>query len=395
MATYKKFTGINNVLAGERLKDTELAEAMNVDIGVDNEIVRREGYVSLSANATYNVWDAPVGTLGTVGVDGDLKNLDTNETLFPSLGHDRVWYLNLPDGRTAFSNGLINGIIGTTGYTTWGVPLPTAVGVFTDVAGSLRPGRYEYLLTYQRISDGVEGGPVYTVPIDVVSGGVVLSGLPVLAGHRLNVYLTSAEGETAYLAGSTMNALFSFTGSNDQLVKECMTQYLRPAPEGTVSALWRARALVAVGKMLFASLPYRFEHFMMKRDVKQFTSNITLIQPVDGGIFVGTETELAFLAGTEFDKLVYNQQVAGPVVLGSGVAADGELVKKAEVNGMPRMASGAAMVCIADRRIVAGFSDGSVERMTEGRYAVPESVTEVAAVFRYHKGVPQYIAVPQ
>ena len=51
------------------------------------------------------------------------------------------------------------------------------------------------------------------------------------------------------------------------------------------------------------------------------------------------------------------------------------------------------MLCIAGRGIVAGFSDGGIARMTEGRYAT--DVTEVAATFRMVNGAPQYLAVPQ
>ena len=47
----------------------------------------------------------------------------------------------------------------------------------------------------------------------------------------------------------------------------------------------------------------------------------------------------------------------------------------------------------AGRGIVAGFSDGGIVRMTEGRYAT--DVTEVAATFRMANGAPQYLAVPQ
>ena len=51
------------------------------------------------------------------------------------------------------------------------------------------------------------------------------------------------------------------------------------------------------------------------------------------------------------------------------------------------------MLCIAGRGIVAGFSDGGIARMTEGRYIT--DVSEVAATFRKVNGIPQYIAVAQ
>lgn len=391
MLTFEKFSGINNVLLSHRLGEDALTVATNVDIGLTGEINRRAGYAETLGTCHKNLHQADGFLLSTVD-GGDLIAMDAaggnRVMLSPSLGPSRVWYCNLPDGRTTFSNGLINGITDGTTATTWGVPVPPSLGALTPVAGELFPGDYQYQLTYVRLADGLEGGSIYSNPEPVPDGGVLLTGLPMLDGHKINVYLTSHNGEQAYLAGSTFTSSFSYLGKNDALVLPCRTDNLRPAPAGTVTAFWRGRVLVAVGPVLYASKTNGWESFDFRRDFKQFSAPITLIQPVDGGVFVGTEQELAFLAGAEFDKLAYVRVLDGPTVLGSGVAVRGELVQRGQGAGQ-----GAAMVCIAGRGIVAGFSDGGIARMTEGRYAT--DVTEVAATFRMVNGAPQYLAVPQ
>jgi len=396
MLTFKEFNGINNVLPAERLIPaprtgiTPLATATNVDVGIDRELRRRSGYSEVLATCHKNLWQADGFMLATVD-GGDLTAIAPNAArtlIYPSLGIARVWYCNLPDGRTTFSNGLICGITDGATATAWGVPTPTALGALTDVAGALYPGDYQYQLTHVRLSDGIEGGPLYSNPIPVASGGIVLTGLPVIAGHKTNVYITGANGDAAFFAGSTVNGAFSYTDTNDKLVMPCRTEFLSPAPAGTVTALWRSRVLIAVGSVLYASRPNQWELFDFRSDFKQFTAPITLVQPVDGGVWVGTEKELAFLAGTEFDKLVYTPKIAGATVLGSGVEVRGELLAQGEGAGQGR-----AMVCIADRVLVSGFSDGDVVRITEGRYET--AVTEVAATFRMVGRIPQYIAVPQ
>ena len=391
MLTFEKFSGINNVLPPHRLGNNALTAATNVDIGLTGEIRRRAGYVQTLDTCHKNLHQADGFILATVD-GGDLVALDSagaNRTmLYPSLGPGRVWYCNLPDGRTTFSNGLINGITDGATATTWGVPVPPGLGALTPVAGALYPGDYQYQITYVRLSDGLEGGPLYSDPTPVPDGGVLLTGLPQLEGHKINVYLTGADGDQAYLAGSTFDGNFSYLGKNDALILPCRTDHLRPAPAGTVTAFWRGRVLVAVGPVLYASKTNAWELFDFRRDFKQFSAPITLVQPVDGGVFVGTEQELAFLGGSEFDKLAYVRVLDGPTVLGSGVAVRGELVQRGQGTGQ-----GAAMLCIAARGIVAGFSDGGIARMTEGRYAT--DVTEVAATFRMTDGAPQYLAVPQ
>ena len=390
MLTFKNFSGINNVLPGHRLPDDAQAVALNVDIGLTGEIKRRQGYSEVLATCHKNIWQAKGFMLATVD-GGDLIAIAPNGTrtfLYFSLGASRVWYCNLPDGRTTWSNGLISGITNGVISQPWGVPIPASLGAVAATSGALFAGDYRYQLTYTRQSGGLESGASLSGGITLeANSGLSLSGLPTLAGHSINVYLSGHNGEGAFYAGSTASSTFSFAGANDALVLPLRTDQLQPAPIGTLAAFWRGRVLTAVGPVLYASKTNGWESFDIRRDFKQFSAPITLIQPVEGGIFVGTTKELVFLAGSEFDKLALNLVVDGAVVLGSGVSVQGESVQRGQGTGQ-----GPAMVCIAARGLVAGFSDGGVSRMTEGRYAT--SVSEVAATFRHVNGIPQYIAIP-
>jgi hypothetical protein len=388
MLTFKGFTGINNVLPTERLKTSELRTAMNVDINIDNQIVRRQGFTVEDPTCHKNLHQADGYMLATC--NGDLKRV-SGSVLYSSLGVDRVWYCNLPDGRTTFSNGLINGITDGVTATPWGVPMPTDLGAVTPIAGELFPGDYRYQLTYVRISDGLEGAPLVSLPITLPDGGIFLSGLPVEDGYRINVYISDHNGGEGFLAGSTDTGLFSYTGTNDALVNPCRTAHTSPAPVGTVTAFWRGRVLVAASDTLWASRTHQHELFDLSRDFKRFPKPITLIQPVDNGLYVGTEGMLYFLAGTEFDKLQQLQVLRGHVVLGSGVSVPGEMIKVDGADG--GIGSGPAMICIVDGAIVAGFNSGQVSRLTEGRYST--DTAEVWATFRVIDGVPQYVAAEQ
>lgn len=387
MLTFKGFSGINNVLPAERLGNDALTVAKNVDIGLTGEITRRAGYARVSETPHRNLYQGCDITLATINA-GDLVNVGSGAVLYPSLGCERVWYLDLPDGRVAFSNELIAGIASASGSTEWGVPIPPSLGAVTEIVGELFDGEYRYQLTYARLSDGAEGGPAYSEPFRLTSGGVFLAGLPVLEGHRINVYLTSRDGMETYLAGTTTTGLFSYTGKNSALVSPCLTDFCEPAPVGRCLAFWRGRTLVAKDNVLYASRSNAWELFDLRRDTKQLLDPITAVVPVDDGVYVGTTKELAFLAGDTWDALAYRRVVDGPVALGSGVPVRGELIKQGEGAGL-----GSAALFIADGRIVAGFNGGGVVRLTEGRYHT--TVTEVFATFRDLGGVPQYVAIPR
>lgn len=390
MRTLQKFSGINNVKPTEELATSDLVEATNIDLDLQGRARRRAGYEQISAVRHGNVWEAAGFTLATRGEDGDLINVDTDTVLVPALGHTRIWYWNLPDGRTLYSNGTAQGIVSAAAATPWGVPMPTALGDALDVVGQLHPGKYQWALTHQRLSDGIEGPPIYSGAgaIDVALGGVSFSSIPVPAGYRTRVYLTSHYGGERYLAGTTTNGFFVFTGKNETLQLRCPTDLMQTPPVGRLVAFWRGRTLVAVGNVLFASRPNAWEIFDLQRDYKQFSAPITLVQPVDGGIWVGTEKELAFLSGPKWDDLVREVKVMGTTVLGSGCSVPGEQIAVGRDRGR-----GDCVVCIADGWLVAGMADGSLVPLTLDRYRA--DVTEVVATFREVDGVPQYIATEQ
>lgn len=388
MLSFEKFSGINNVLPQSRMDDSALVSALDVDIGLTGEISRRGGYSQTSLMCHKNLHQSPLYLLATV--ESDLTAIYPNGdrlVVSESLGMDRVWYCDLPDGRTTFSNGLIHGI--TDGLTSkpWSVPVPESTGALSPSVGSLHAGQYAYYLTYVR-ADGLEGAAAFAAPVQVDSGGVYITGLPVMDGYTINVYLSGHNGEGAYFAGTTATGEFLFGGKNETLVLPCRTLGYSPAPIGTVTAFWRGRVLVAQGSTLWASLPHAPHLFDLRRDFKQMVGAITLIQPVDDGVYVGTDKDLYFLAGTQWDQLVLSAKNLGPVALGSGVTASGSDIKLGQ-----GMGSDTAMLCIADGYVVAGFSSGQAYAMTNNVYRT--TATEFCATFREVDGITQYMAVPQ
>ena len=388
MLTFKGFTGINNMEPSHRLSAGDMIEAVDVDIGLTGEITRRLGFLEDAAGCHKNLHHSGRFLLATDGPrlvaiwpDG------ARHIVHPAIGPERVWFCDLPDGRVTFSNGLVHGVTDGIAGAERSVPTPGSAGHADCAFGELANGQYRYCLTYVRISDMLEGAALESGPISISSGGLRLDGLIALDGHSINVYLSGLDGEGAYLAGTTAGTSFEFAGRNASLVAPCRTLGALPFPVGTITAYWRGRVLTAQGNTLWASRPSA-PHLSDWRDFKQMTARITAIQPVRDGVFIGTQEDLVFLAGESWDQLSYMPSGRGPVVLGSGVSAPGQLIKLD--NGV---GSGPAMVCIAGGEVVAGFSGGRTSSLTEGRYRTP--VLEVCAAFREAAEIPQYMAVPQ
>ncbi len=388
MLTFSGFTGINNVLPERRLSGSDLLVAQNVDIGLTGEISRRGGFTQLSGDCHKNLHQAHGFMLATRGrVLMALYPDGAQSIIHPALGHDRVWYCNLPDGRTTYTNGLIHGVTDGTVGRERSVPAPASLGSDSAVHGALYPGQYRYHLTHVRLADRLEGPAISSEPTAITLGGLRLDGLPQRDGHGVNVYLSGQDGEGAYLAGTATGGSFEFTGNNAQLVLPCRTLGAQPFPVGTITAFWRGRVLVAQGDVLWASRPAA-PHLADWRDFKPLGAAITAIQPVDDGVYVGTTEDLVFLAGTSWEALAHTPTRRGPVVLGSGVAAPGDRLKLGDGAG-----AGAAMLCIAGGEIVAGFAGGQTSSLTGGRYRT--AAREVCATFREVGGIPQYLAAAQ
>jgi hypothetical protein len=387
MRTMQKFSGLNNVVTAQELGGSDLVVASNIDLDLDGRARRRRGYTVAAAVRHSNLWQASSFTLATRGAAGDLASLEANAVLWAAAGHARMSFADLPDGRVLFSNGTVQGIAGAAAATPWGVPVPVSLGLVNAVAGNLYPGKYQWALTNQRLVDGIESAPVYSGAgaVDLTTGGLQFFGIPVLAGHKTNVYLTSHYGGQRFFAGSTTDGLFTFNGHNSALQLRCPTDMLQPPPLGTVVGFWRGRSLVAKGNTLFASLPHAWEIFDLQRDFKQLSGTINLVQPVDGGIWVGTDKELAFLAGSAWDSLVRSSKLRGRVVPGSGVKVPGEQLQVG--NGR---AEGDCLVCIADGWLVAGTGSGQLVPLSVDRYRTDAAA--VSATFRVQDGMPQYLA---
>jgi hypothetical protein len=386
MLTFSSFMGINNVAPEHRLGKQDLVAATDVDIGGTGEITRRAGLTLLSDQCHKNLHQARGFMLATCGSDLTAIHPDgARHVIHSALGPSRVWYCNLPDGRTTYTNGLIHGT--TDGFVgrPRSIAVPDSLGAPDVAFGSLAQGQYRYHLTMAR--DGFESPAISSEPVTITDGGLRLDGLPVRLGHTLNVYLSGLDGEGAYLIGSTCGSTFEWGGKNSDLVLPCRTLGTQAFPVGAHTAFWRGRVITAVGNVLWASRPMA-PHLADWHDFKQMSGTITMVASVEDGIYVGTEHELAWLGGATWDALNYTPTARGSVVPGSGVNAPGDRIKLENSVGR-----GLAMLCIAGGEIVAGFAGGVTISLTGDRYRT--DAKEVSATFREVQGVPQYIAVPQ
>lgn len=373
----REFKGINNVADETRLAPGELTAATNIDIGSRANILSRRGRTSLRAGLAGSVFESSFGVFALV--DSDLLLLGTDgtplRTVYPSLGYTRVWYAVLPDGRVAFSNGLIQGLASLTTTSDWGVPTPVDAGTGID-------GNTLYQITYVRTSDGLEGPPAYGTLIDTTE---MIIGLPMRDGYTINVYF-APYGSDMFLAGSTATDAYLHGGT--ALSTQFIGSGLAQPPVGIMPTVWASRVLIADGAVMWATRPFQPELCDLTQDFVQMPAPITMMYGNSDGVFVGTTEGMYFLAGTALSDLKAQSIAAGAVALGSGVEVDLSYLNE---KVRPRDILQGAL-CLLDGAVHLAHGNGQINGLTSNVYRA--SATEVYATTRMRDGVMQYIAAP-
>jgi hypothetical protein len=160
-------------------------------------------------------------------------------------------------------------------------------------------------------------------------------------------------------------------------------------PQATLIAQYSGRIYMAYERTIWVTELYNYSLVDKTKNFLQFEDNITLLMPVQDGIFVGTEGGLVFLKGV-FGKMSYNQINSDPVLRGSGTYVPVELVHPQAKNGP--LPTGEAAVFMAACGICAGFDGGSCYNLTYDRVMFP-GATSAAALFRQQDGANTYVAV--
>lgn len=152
---------------------------------------------------------------------------------------------------------------------------------------------------------------------------------------------------------------------------------------GSIVRHYRGRIYVADGSILWATDPMDYMRVDLARGFIHFESEITLLEPVDNGIYVGTaDRAVRFLSGVDFNQFQVIQADDLQPVRGSGITVDGE------VFGV----GGRVAVWFTRRGWVVGNSGGEVKRVTDKTLALPD-YTEATSVIREQNGMRQLVSL--
>lgn len=161
-------------------------------------------------------------------------------------------------------------------------------------------------------------------------------------------------------------------------------------PTASEIATYKGRIYLAGGRYLWATELWLYDYIDKTKNFLQFEEDITMLAPMDDGMFVGTEANLWYLKGTLTSGMQRENILEYGVVRGSMTAAPATDIHPGARQGI--MAESMGALFLTSQGICAGFDGGEVYNITRGRVEFP-SAQNSAVLYREDSGVSSYVAV--
>ena len=325
--------GVDLLTDETNLQAGTVRRAENVDLSRTGEYARRAGYRVIDARADCTLLRALSGKRLLLGLAdrvelrrADLTVIATAPLAAPAdvlEANGNIYVVGA--GGALFVRG------GEHAFRPVGVRPPAVIPELAPHdAGGYLPGRYAVAVS--RVDDtGEESPTVLAGQVTLAAPGAIrVEGLPVELGARYRLYVTPTDGDVLYLAEEIPAAFPAFILGRVPDGSMRATQHLRPLPGGRFVRQQGGRLYVARGNVVAFSEPMRPHLFNPGHNVIPFVGAVRLLEAVEGGLFVGDDRGVWFLAGD--DPSAARLTLASPhlAALGTGLTVAGGVTARAQ-----------------------------------------------------------------
>ena len=384
------FKGINNISRPENTPIDYLKEAINVDIAKDGSVHKRKGYDEVfSGSNSHSLWSnndhcyfVDNNILKYLYINYTSKNIKTD-------CYDRISYVEL-NGEVYFTSRSTTGILNGSTYREFGIQEPNWKPTLTSGNGLLTGGRYQISVSYVD-GDGRESGTKLATVISVSdSSSITLSDMKASDNsdvEYIRIYITTPDGIVLYRLVDLPDTTTTYT-IND--IRHAVTPIdnlgIKAAPFGDLITYYNSRMYIADGNVLYASQPLSYEWFDIRKDFIQFSSDITMLMPVDKGIYVGLQNKLVYLSGGDISSFSLDEKEICHPVMYSNVQIPSGYIR---IDNTPL---GPKWLFTADEGIFVCMNQGVMFNVTAANVAFPTGA-EGTAGFIQQDGINKYVSL--
>ncbi|MFZ2981879.1 MAG: hypothetical protein WA085_12670 [Sphingobium sp.] len=332
--------------------------------------------LAIAGVRTHSLWSCEYATLYVAA--GNLMIVDTGmsaSVLRAGVGEAEMFYGEV-NGTIYYSNGSLTGSVTAGVDGVWGLPVPPAPNASAMTSGGLDAGTYMVALTYKDATGRESGSSPASIVQVAAGGGIALSGMA--AAYVARVYVTPANGEALYWAHDLpIGAATSYIGTHSP-GKLLATQHMMPMEPCTLLEYYNGRVYGVVGNALVATQAMNYDLTRPTTDYVLMPSELTMNKAVSGGLYLGSEHGVTFMAGGDIGAFAPSLVDGLAPIPGSAMKIDGVLF------GMP----GDGVVWLTRRGWVFGGASGQTKRLTESQMALPK-YDRAAGLYREHDGMRQ------
>lgn len=374
--------GMDMVSEDTALPRGAVREALNVTFDREGRARRRPGNTLISSGDTHSLWANKTGDRAFCVRGPDLCKCGTGlgvEPIATLPNAGPLSYTELADRIVAANASWIGQVMPNDAVIELGVEDGRIGTVDKSSVGGLPAGRYGIAAAFLRGDE--EGGlsDIHFVQVD--AGGGLSVALPQPLGADVSgvrLYRTTADGDVLYRAEDIPVGLAVYVLGNSPIGRAADNQRLRRMPPGHIVRAWRGRLLVARGRTLRFSEPFRYGLYSPRTGFIQEAHPILLVAPVEGGIFVGTRAGVIFYRGNTPGEWSRVRLGAAPPVQGTDRAVDLSVIDPKFQLGT----TGEAAMWLSQTGFVIGLPDGQVVQPQSRRIRLEAQRGQLAIVGR-------------
>jgi hypothetical protein len=368
-----------SLISDSRAGTTAIREGVNIDIDTEGNVNRRKGYdMKLTGAGYHSLYESTRGWLMLCHKEelGIYNEATEVFTVLTSMDESQLTSFTELNGNLYYVNPGSKGMVrkGENMVRTLGVPLPNITPSFAAVAsGGLQAGRYG--ISYTIVDDiGEESplGPLVVVTLTEQSS-IQCSMFTLYPNTKYRIYMTMTDGEELYQAAEFDANVTSFLLSEHGEGRRPDTQYLSPLPFGYIVRAHGSRIYIATNDFVFYSEPFQPHLLNAAHGFLPMTGFVSMMQPVEGGMYIGDEAGVRFYAGEDPQNFEPKDVSTEPAVFGTAVAVPGDYLPEdldeADI----------AAVWLASSGYQIGLSSGKLVRPHTKQVRLPRYVQGCAA----------------
>lgn len=367
--------GANNVNADTDLPEGALRSVINADTDNSGNIIKKQGDTKIYSGSDCH------SLFQYYFVEGNkLKQIDNenNVTEIESVQSGRFLAWTALFGDAYYSDGYKGYIVGKG---EWGVPKPAFPPqlIESDGMGQLDAGSYQVAICY-RNSDGEISGSTNISSITVKqNSAIVCSNIP--KDYRVVIYISQPKGTELYLNAETLLSELTITQVRKS-TNILSTRFYDVVPGGHIVRFHKARMYVANGKVLWFSRAGHFGLNDKSDDWFQFPEKISIVQPVEDGIFVVAD-KTYFLQGKDPEKMDLIPVSDKKGIIGTGYSVG------SKVFGKP--VDYLVGFWYSEKGAVLGLPGGELEFLTEDKFVINEGLQSGCTTLNETEGFKRLI----